>query len=336
MALKWTPSGPTVKCTASASTLFNFTSQVEGVAALVNVGTTTGFATLQNAANSLPNNTMPIVAGATLFAAFGAQQNNLKITGAEIDITPGYALKDKEQQNVSIPAFIQDLNPLGLWLMQPQYLFTNAAGTTPVVNDGDTIQFIRDLSGNSNHLTKSTTDCGKYRKSNGLTWAEYSNTGSVAISPFGLNIGGINGPFWVIYAGRVNTIDISSIAFIKFDGNVPFYFWAAPNTVGIGAGGGISIAASPVVVGADFVAANRWAAPAAGILKANIDNGAYATTTNTTGNASPFNLFQFGDQFNTANVRIYGAFLGRSGQDLTDGQAIQVSKFLAYYQGRAI
>jgi hypothetical protein len=92
MGRLWTPSGPTVAATASA-TLFNFADQVEGVARFQNLGADVGRITLQNASDGFPDKYSLILPDQSLYVAFGDQQNYVKIEDASVEVTPGYMNK---------------------------------------------------------------------------------------------------------------------------------------------------------------------------------------------------------------------------------------------------
>lgn len=55
-----------------------------------------------------------------------------------------------------------------------QILYQDSAGTTPVTSDGDPVGFMRDLSGNGNHATQSTSAARPlYRTDGTLHWLEF-------------------------------------------------------------------------------------------------------------------------------------------------------------------
>lgn len=88
----WTPSGPIVNVTVTA-TLSRFTDKVEGLARIINRGSSTSFLTIVNSAG-VKQNLITIHPLSENYVAFGQEQQYALVNGSEdISIQPGNALK---------------------------------------------------------------------------------------------------------------------------------------------------------------------------------------------------------------------------------------------------
>lgn len=96
MSEYWTPSGPAVTADSSVNSYVAASNQIEGLARIINAGTTTGIVFVCSASASASDlvNGVILATLAEIYVAFGSDEKYVQATGADdIQIQPGYALK---------------------------------------------------------------------------------------------------------------------------------------------------------------------------------------------------------------------------------------------------
>jgi hypothetical protein len=95
MSEYWTPSSDYFSVSNSPPQLLvSASNQIEGLARIVNIGTTVGYVAMLTASATIDTaNLAPIEAQGTLFVAFGFPATRIVATGATCLAQAGYALK---------------------------------------------------------------------------------------------------------------------------------------------------------------------------------------------------------------------------------------------------
>ena len=144
-----------------------------------------------------------ILVNGDMYFSNGEQWSPAQPLGTEALLAPGYDIPegwfDTELQldgNMSNHKLIANLFNISYYLDQlvtrltpiKANLFQNAAGTIPVLDEGDPVGFAFDTSGNGNHWTQaSVSNRGEFRTVNGLPSVSLAGVNAFLSAPVGVN-----------------------------------------------------------------------------------------------------------------------------------------------------